>query len=364
MNEDKNVATSDIEKKAMLNLAKAENAPVQVDRSIPGADMTVMTIIAIIAIICIAVSVVTSITNPNRGTMQVSAQKEIATYSINPAEYTELPEGIAAVVNGVEIPESRVTDYIENYRKTMDLEEEEAWTQYVFEGEMYGTTENLRNYILNILINQELVTQAAAEVDLAITDEEIDEFMEQDAEAKGFASRDAYWESVLSSGYNEDFYISQARNSLLQDEIVYMLIPQDSYVDTIDQQTLDYIKQSYPAYVDIESLDEVSENLQAYAHDYVVYLNNTNAYNEFMSSFIKDSVVEVAPPPADLSYGVDTGKLQLEGFIDDLKRRFEIQSQLGGEENADEIKSLSGSALDSPDDPQELEGIEEATETE
>ena len=358
MNEENNVASSDIEKKAMHNLAKAENAPIQVDRSISGSDMAVMTIIAVIAIICIAVSVVLSITNPERGTMQVSAQKEIATYSIDPAHYTELPEGVAAEVNGVEIPESRVTDYIENYRKTMGYEDEEDWTQYVFEGEQYGNTENLRNYILNILINQELVLQAAAAADIEVTDEEVDELIEQDMEQKEIDDKDKYWELVLSSGFNEDFFIAQNRNNLLQDKIVYAMIPQDSYADTIDQQTLDYIKQSYPAYSDIESLDEVSENIQAYSHDYVIYLMNTNAYNEFMSEFIEDSVVKVAAPPADLSYRVDTGSLQLEGFIEDMKRRFEVQSQLGGEENSDEMQSNSSSALESPEEPDEVSADE------
>lgn len=360
MSEEKNVVMSDIEKKAMHNIAKAENTPVALDRKISGSDMAVMTIIAIIAIVCIAVSIVMAGTaSPSSKQLQPkTAQQPLAAYAVS--DYAELPEGVAAVVNGVEISEQMVTDYIDSYRKSMDLEDEDEWTQFVYEGESYGNTENLRNFILNMMINQELVVQAAQSIGIEITDEQIDEIIKNDMKDRNIETEDEYWALVESSGFTEESFIAQNRNSLLQNEIVYYTNPQSGYIDTLDEKVLQYIKDSYPAYKDITSLDEVSENISGYSREYVIYLMNTSAYNAFMEEFIKNSVVRVAAPPEDLPYAVDTADLQMQGFIDDFKRKMEVQSQLGGESN-DELEgaNIEGvSALQSPEQPEVAEDAE------
>lgn len=358
MSEVNNAGISDIEKKAMHNIAKVENTPIQVDRKVAGSDMAVMTIIAVIAIICIAVSIVMSFSaSPSRELAPRSAQQPLATYAIS--DYSNLPEGIAAEVNGVEIPESAVTDYIEAYRTAMNLEDEDAWAQFVYEGENYGTTDKMRNYILNIMINEELVVQAAAEVGIEVSDEEIDEVIKKDISDRGYESEDDYWDMVFASGYTEEVFIAQNRNALLQNEIVYFVNPESGYIDTLNDRVLEYIKDSYPAYKDISSLDEVSENIQEYCRKYVIYLLNTSAYNQFMERFIQDSDIKVAAPPEDLSYAVDTGALQLQGFINDFKRKIEVQSQLGGESMdglaADQDEAIENSeGLEAPKEPEEL----------
>ncbi len=147
---------------------------------------------------------------------------------------------------------------------------------------------------------------------------------------------------------------------MLQNEIVYYTNPQSGYIDDLDELVLQYIKDSYPAYSDITSLDEVSENISGYSREYVIYLMNTNAYNAFMEDFIKNSSIKVAAPPEDLPYAVDTAGLQIQGFIDDFKSKMETQSQLGDEKSEElEGESIEGiSSLESPEQP----GADESAE--
>ncbi len=360
MSEEKNIDMSDIEKKAMRNIARAENMPIAVDRKIPGSDMAVMTIIAIIAVICIAVSIVVSATAPtsSKELQPKTAQQPLAAYAVS--DYSHLPEGVAAEVNGVEISEQMVTDYVDSYRKSMDLENEDEWAQFIFEGESYGNTENLRNFVLNMIINQELVIQAAESIGVVVTDEQIDEIIKDDMKKREIATEEEYWDLVLASGFTEEGFIAQNRNSLLQNEIVYYTNPESGYIDDLDEMVLQYVKDSYPAYSDITSLDEVSENISGYSREYVIYLLNTKAYNAFMEDFIKNSSIEVAAPPEDLPYAVDTAGLQIQSFIDDFKQKMESQSQHGGQSNEElEGESIEGiSSLESPEQPAAVESAE------
>ncbi len=349
MSEENKVEASDIEKKAIQNIAKADNTPVAVHRKLSGSDMAVMTIVAIIAIVCIAFSIVTAMTMPpSKELAPRTAQQPLATYAVS--DYAHLPEGVAAEVNGVEISEQEVTDYVEAYRKSMDLEDEDEWTQFVYEGESYGNTENLRNFVLNLLINQELVVQAAASVGIEVDDEQLDEIFQQDMKDRNIDSEDEYWELVEEGGFTKEAFIAQNRNSLLQNEIVYYVNPESGYIDTLDDRVLEYIKGAYPAYSDISSLDEVSDKISGYSREYVVYLMNIDAYNAFMENFIKNSKIEVAAPPEDLPYAVDTGELQMQGFIDNFKHMMDVNSQLGGQSNdeVDVSESDHGDALDAP----------------
>ena len=67
--------------------------------------------------------------------------------------------GVAATVNGVEIPEDKVTQAIQDIRAQMSLTEEDAWGQWLADNDY--TPESVREEIVNSFVDQELVKQGA-----------------------------------------------------------------------------------------------------------------------------------------------------------------------------------------------------------
>ena len=70
--------------------------------------------------------------------------------------------GVAATVNGVEIPEDKVTQAIQDIRAQMSLTEEDAWGQWLADNDY--TPESVREEIVNSFVDQELVKQGGEAV--------------------------------------------------------------------------------------------------------------------------------------------------------------------------------------------------------
>jgi foldase protein PrsA len=113
---------------------------------------------------------------------------------------TGLTGGVAATVNGVEIPEDKITKYINNIRINYSLDDDSTFASYL---SMYGyTPESLRDNILESYIDQELIKQYASDKDVSTDDDEIDSYLNK---VKDQYSSDEAWESALqSSGYDDE----------------------------------------------------------------------------------------------------------------------------------------------------------------
>jgi foldase protein PrsA len=113
---------------------------------------------------------------------------------------TGLTGGVAATVNGVEIPEDKITKYINNIRINYSLDDDSTFASYL---SMYGyTPESLRENILESYIDQELIKQYADEKDVTTDDDEIDTYLNK---VKDQYSDDDAWQSALeSSGYEDE----------------------------------------------------------------------------------------------------------------------------------------------------------------
>lgn len=109
-------------------------------------------------------------------------------------------DSYAAKVNGTEISESSITERIESIRSSYSMEDDDAWGQYLVSA---GTTPSeLRDQILDALIEQEIVLQYAGDEDCAATDEEIDE---QVAEIRAYYDSDSDWEEALqTAGFDDE----------------------------------------------------------------------------------------------------------------------------------------------------------------
>ncbi len=120
-----------------------------------------------------------------------------------------LTGGTAATINGVEIPEDTVTNYVQSFRATYGMDTEDSWGEWLAENNM--TPESVREEVINYYVSQELVKQGAqengAEVDSAKVDETIakmkanydSEEAWQEALTKANTTEEAYRESVVLS---------------------------------------------------------------------------------------------------------------------------------------------------------------------
>ena len=120
--------------------------------------------------------------------------------------------GTAATVNGTAIPESQVTDTIQTVRAQSGLEDQDTWGQFLASNGM--TPESVREQIIDSLIDQELVKQGAAELDVTVDASEVDTYVQS---MKANFNDDAAWKKALEeAGFTEDSYRESIESSLLQ----------------------------------------------------------------------------------------------------------------------------------------------------
>lgn len=112
-----------------------------------------------------------------------------------------LTGGVAATVNGEEIPEDDVTRWANSIRNSQNLMDDDAgWAQYLSEQKMTPTS--MRYNFLASKINQELVEQYAEERDSVATEEQIDAAVQK---MRDNYSSDEAWEDALDgAGFDDE----------------------------------------------------------------------------------------------------------------------------------------------------------------
>ncbi|MBQ6453072.1 MAG: SurA N-terminal domain-containing protein [Coriobacteriales bacterium] len=131
-------------------------------------------------------------------------------------EPTPADQRVAATVNGVEIPESRVQSYIERFRaRSANLKSQEGWEAWLAES---GYTEqSYRLHVIDSLVQDELIRQAAKDCGIKIDPKEIDTQIEA---TKANYDNDENWQRVLAAaGYTETEYRSAVELTALSREL-------------------------------------------------------------------------------------------------------------------------------------------------
>lgn len=118
---------------------------------------------------------------------------------------------VAATINGVEIPESTIADYVAQFRLDSDLIEDAAWVSWLQDNEW--DPEIVRSEAVNYYIDLELKKQLCAEYEVKITSEEIEEALDE-VKAE-FESEEAYLEALDASGVTEEEY----REGMLREQV-------------------------------------------------------------------------------------------------------------------------------------------------
>lgn len=123
---------------------------------------------------------------------------------------------VAATVNGQDIMEQTVTDYVADFRQSASLESDEAWGQWLVANSY--TPESVREEVIDYYVNQDLYEQAAAEYNVTV----------EQTKAM-FESEEAFQQALEASNMTEESYIETViQPNLLQTKLAEAVAAADS----------------------------------------------------------------------------------------------------------------------------------------
>ena len=132
---------------------------------------------------------------------------------------------VAATVNGQDIMEQTVTDYVADFRQSASLESDEAWGQWLVANSY--TPESVREEVIDYYVNQDLYEQAAAEYNVTVEQADIDEALEQTKSM--FESEEAFQQALEASNMTEESYVETViQPNLLQTKLAEAVAAADS----------------------------------------------------------------------------------------------------------------------------------------
>ncbi|MDO4890055.1 MAG: SurA N-terminal domain-containing protein, partial [Coriobacteriaceae bacterium] len=145
--------------------------------------------------------------------------------------------GVAATVNGTDIAEDQVTNYIQDLRSSQNVSSEEDWANWL--NSSGYTPESLREAVINMYVTQELEKAAAADAGVEVTDEEVDAVVES---MRSNYDSDEAWQSALSSaGLTEESYRENVYQPMLEEKLLDAVLDEkDTKAD--DDTVLSYLQ--------------------------------------------------------------------------------------------------------------------------
>ena len=132
---------------------------------------------------------------------------------------------VAATVNGQDVMEQTITDYVANFRQSNSLETDEAWGQWLVANGY--TPETVRQEVIDYYVNQDLYEQAAAEYNVTVEQADIDAALEQTKSM--FESEEAFQQALEASNMTQDTYIETViQPNLLQTKLAEAVAAADN----------------------------------------------------------------------------------------------------------------------------------------
>lgn len=132
--------------------------------------------------------------------------------------------GVAATVNGTDIAEDTVTEYVEGFRAAQGLDTEDAWAEWLNSSGM--TSADVRDTVLDTYVKEELEKQLAKDNDVTVDDSAIDSQVES---IKANYSTDDEWNQALKAqGFtDEQQYRDSIRMSMLEQGLADKVVTED-----------------------------------------------------------------------------------------------------------------------------------------
>ena len=124
--------------------------------------------------------------------------------------------GVAATVNGTDIAEDTITEYIEYFRDSNDMGDEDSWATWLNNQGM--TSEDVRDTVLDFYIKRELEAQLAADQGITVEDSEIDEQVQTIRD--NYSSDEDFVEALNSQGFKDEAdYRDNVRVGLIEQKL-------------------------------------------------------------------------------------------------------------------------------------------------
>lgn len=221
--------------------------------------------------------------------------------------------GIAATVNGTEITEQQVADKVAKLREQSGLEDTDMWGKFLVQNEM--TPESVRSDMIDTLVEQELIKEGAAELEISVEESEIDTYVES---MKANYDTDEKWHNALEqAGFTEAEYRETLEQSALEQAVG------DYFEDKAEVTDDDYLKsaQTYASYYDgakrsshiligVEdtSDEEAMNDTTAKAYDIIDRINDG-------SLSFEDAAKEYSTDETSAENGGDVGWDKLNSFV-------------------------------------------------
>lgn len=166
-------------------------------------------------VLCLGTTLgISALMGPDQAAVNSEVEAESPDAANDGATATVDANAVAATVNGQNIMEQDITDYIAGFRQDSGLETDEAWGEWLA---AYGyTPETARQDILDSFVYEQLYNLAAQEFNIEVTQDDIDSAL---AELKSmYESDEEYEEDLAAYGMTEESYI--------QDSLIPMLLEQ------------------------------------------------------------------------------------------------------------------------------------------
>lgn len=148
-------------------------------------------------------------------------------------------DGVAATIEGEDITEQDVSDYIASFRDGMGYSNDSAWAQYLADNN--ETASDIRHTTIVQLASDIIIQKEADRLGLSVTDEEIDQKV-QEFRSNLMAEDDDTWNSTLEqyktseSGLRERY-----RKEILKEKAFEKDVPR---TDPTDQDIQSYIEEN------------------------------------------------------------------------------------------------------------------------
>lgn len=201
---------------------------------------------------------------------------------------------VAATVNGQQIMEQTVTDYVADFRASSGLDTDEAWGEWMVANGY--TPETVREEVIDYYVNQDLYDQAASEYNVTVEQADIDEALSQTKSM--FESDEAFQEALEASQMTEEDYINDViRPNLLQTKLAEAVAAADEgdgTDDTLSQaqamaEQLNGAKRSSHILLTAEG-EETDEDVAARAQALLDQINNGEiSFEDAATQYSQDS---------------------------------------------------------------------------
>lgn len=225
-----------------------------------------------------------------------------------------LTGGVAATVNGAEIPEDDVTTSIENVRASYSLEDQDTWGEYL--ASLGMTPEEVRESVIDSFVDQKLQQQGAEERGVTVEDSEVDTYVDY---IKSNYDSDEKWQQALQqAGFDDEAaYRESIKESLMGNSLL------DSFEaeDPTDEEVVEYAASAITF-----DVAKRSSHILFDANDQETAQSVLDQINAGELDFA-EAAKEYSTDTGSAADGGDVGWDQLNSFVDEYQTALDALSE-------------------------------------